>query len=121
MILHFYTPSIFVPTSTFIREMRVDSSEQNLGKMTLAVHRSSIIKARVEAPVPFQARGQHTQAPLFSVSIVFVLFTLYGVHICFLLEYIVVLTIDKKDGIDWHSRSLVGLSNSDLIGPNRLA
>ena len=64
--------------------MRVDSSEQNLGKMTLAVHRSSIIKARVEAPAPFQARGQHTQAPLFLVSIVFVLFTLYGVHIYFL-------------------------------------
>ena len=88
--------------------------------MTLAVHRSSIIKALVEAPAPFQARGQHTQAPLFLVSIVFVLFTLYGVHICFLLEYIVVLTIDKKDGIDWH-KSPVGLSNSDLIGPNRLA
>jgi len=49
--------------------------------MTLAVHRSSIIKARVEAPAPFQARGQHTQAPLFLVSIVFVLFTLYGVYI----------------------------------------
>ena len=86
--------------------------------MTLAVHRSSIIKARVEAPAPFQARGQHPQAPLFLVSIVFVLFTLYGVHIYFLAR---VLTIDKKDGIDWHSRSLVGLSNSDLIGPNRLA
>ena len=99
----------------------MESSQQNLCKITLAVHRSSIIKARVEAPAPFQARGQHTQAPLFLVSIVFVLFTLYVVDICFLLEYIVVLTIDKKDGIDWHSRSLVGLSNSDLIGPNRLA